>query len=91
MEQEVKVREVRTIRDIFLDTFYGYFEPVRNFARSLATHHYRVRYSNPVMKGLRHSETFTAMHDREARRLAQKIVGPVRRFEIEQYRPVKHE
>ncbi|HWU24553.1 MAG TPA: hypothetical protein VN086_02265 [Candidatus Paceibacterota bacterium] len=70
------------------DGFYGYFEPVRTIFRGLFLRHYRVRWIyDGGMTLLRGEETFTASHDREARRKAREIAG-CDDFKLEMYRPI---
>jgi DNA-dependent RNA polymerase auxiliary subunit epsilon len=72
-----------------IDNFLNFFEPVRAFSRSLiGPQVYRVTYlENNGMTLSRGEETFTAYHDREARRKARKIAKSDT-FQLETFRTV---
>lgn len=70
------------------DAIYQYFEPIRALFRYFLLRHYRVSYTYMGMTLMRDSKTFTAWHDREARRKARSIAGS-NTFDLEMYRPLK--
>ena len=80
------------LKDQIGDVFYQYFNPIRAFFRYMfGPKHYRLKFMyDNGMTAARADETFTAYHDREARRKAKEIAGgnswaPT----LEQYRKIK--
>lgn len=78
--------------DQFIDGMYSFFSPLRATWRYLfGAKRYRVTYQlDNGMSFAQKSETFTADHDRAARRRAKEIAGETAfSISLERYREIK--